>query len=427
MKSTKIVIIGAGSAMFGMNVLRDAYQFPELTGSELWLVDIDEERLSIMKKLADRFNEESGANLKIFSDTDRKRALPSAEFVIISIAIKRNDLWKLDWKIPLKYGVKHVLGENGGPGGLSHSLRNIPVIMEIVNDMEKLSPSALLMNFTNPESRICRAINKYSNIKSVGLCHGIFDGINNVSFITGVPYDDIDVIVAGINHLQWVLKIQNKKTKEDLYPLLSESCKSSNHLAFMPFSKYIFDKFDLYPFPDDKHIGEYFSYAHQFIGLSGYDFDVADWLWEEQWKLINKMVNFKEPVKDLISTRSGEIAFDIICDILCDKKSFRPSVNIPNKGCIENLPDNAIVEIPATVGKDGIKGTKIGKLPIPIAAVCNQQIAIQELAVDSAIKGDKSLALQALLIDPVIQSADAAENILDEFLSVHKEYLPQFK
>lgn len=426
MKSTKIVIIGVGSAIFGMNILRDAFQFPELTGSELWLVDIDEGRLSIMKQLADRFNKESGMNLKIFSTPERKKALLDAEFVITSIAIKRNDLWKLDWKIPLKYGVKHVLGENGGPGGLSHTLRNIPIIMDIVKDMEKLSPSALLINFTNPESRLCKAITKYSNIKVVGLCHGIFDGINNISFITGVPYDDIDVIAAGINHLQWVLKIKRKQTGEDLYPLLKEKCKTSNP-NFMPFSKYIFEKFGLYPFPDDKHIGEYFSYAHHFIGLSGYDFDIADWMWEEQWKFINKMVNFEEPVKDIINTRSGEIAFDIICDILCDKKNFRPAVNIPNKGCIENLPDDAIVEIPAIVGKDGIIGVKIGKLSTSIAAICNQQIAIQELAVEAAIKGDKNLALQALLIDPVIHSAEVAEKILDELLNVHKEYLPQFK
>lgn len=426
MRNTKIVMLGAGSCNFGMQVLRDAFQFDELRGSEIHLVDIDEERLHIMHKLAERFNEVSGAGLKIFSTPDRCRALPEADFVIISIAIRRNELWKMDWQIPLKYGVKHILGENGGPGGLSHTLRNIPIIMDIVRDMEKHCPSAFLLNFTNPESRIIMAVSRYSAIKCVGLCHGIFDGIKNISFITGTAEEEIEIIAGGINHLSWVFKIHHKKTKEDLYPKLKEKCQIIK-TNFMPFTRYIYDKFGIYPLPDDKHIGEYFSYAWEKVGLSGYDFELADFWWRGLMDTVKKIANYEEDAGDLVKIRGGEIAFDIICDILQDRNCFRESVNIVNNGCIENLPDNSVVEVPAYVDKKGINGMKLGKLPLPAAAICQQQIAIQELSVDAAILGDKKLALQALLLDPVITSLDTAEKILDEFLSVHKEYLPQFK
>lgn len=427
MKNTKIVIIGAGSYNFGMEILRDAFQFEELKGSEIHLVDIDEERLLTMKKLADKFNEISGAGIKIFATTKRDNALPDADFVITSVAIKRNELWKKDWKIPLKYGVKHVLGENGGPGGLSHCLRNIPIIMDIVKDMEKYCPNALLLNFTNPESRIIMAVNRYSSIKCAGLCHGIFDGIRNISFIIGIPEEKIKVIAGGINHLSWVFKIHHKDTQDDLYPLLQEKCKTIK-TNFMPFTRYIFDKFGIYPLPDDKHIGEYFSYAWEDIGLDGYDFDMADYWWSGLYEMIKRIIEGKESAENLIKVRSQEIAFDIICDILQDKKNFRESVNIPNDNYyIENLPSNAIVEVPAIVDKNGICGIKLGKLPTPAQAVCLQQIAIQELSVDAAVKGSKKLALQALLLDPLIQSKEQAEKILDEFLNIHKDYLPQFK
>jgi alpha-galactosidase len=166
-RSTKIVFIGAASASFGPACLLDAIHCEGLAGSTLVLVDIDAERLEVMARLARRLNEVSGAGLIIEHTTDRCEALPGAEFVINSIAIDRNELWKLDWSIPLKHGIKQVLGENGGPGGLSHSLRNIPAILAICKDMERLCPEALFINFSNPESRVCLAI-RQAHLHSVG-------------------------------------------------------------------------------------------------------------------------------------------------------------------------------------------------------------------------------------------------------------------
>lgn len=423
MRSTKIVFIGAASASFGPACLLDAIHCEGLAGSTLVLVDIDAQRLDVMARLANRLNEVSGAGLRIEHTTDRCEALPGAEFVINSIAIDRNELWKLDWSIPIKHGIKQVLGENGGPGGLSHTLRNIPVILDICHDMERLCPNALFINFTNPESRICLAISKHTSIRSVGLCHGVYMGIDSISRIIGE--NQIDVVAAGLNHFTWMLSIKNANTGEDLYPLLRErsrQCAPDD----LPLSRRMLDVFGLFPSPSDDHIGEYLPYAWESTGLEGYNFAVADHDREQQWAMNVKLADGDDYIHEYATQRSGENALDIIRATLANTNEPLLAVNIPNGGCISNLPADAVVEVPATVGENGITGMRIGDLPEGIAALCNTQVAVQKLAVEAAVTGSRQVALQAMLADPVIQSADAAEKCLDELLRVHAEYLPQF-
>lgn len=421
MRSTKIVFIGAASASFGPACLLDAIHCEGLAGSTLILVDIDAERLEIMARLARRLNEVSGAGLIIEHTTDRCQALPGAEFVINSIAIDRNELWKLDWSIPLKHGIKQVLGENGGPGGLSHSLRNIPAILAICHDMERLCPEALFINFSNPESRVCLAIDKHTSIRSVGLCHGVYMGIESIGRIAGES--GFDVVAAGINHFTWFLSIT--KGNEDLYPLLREKSK---HCApdCLPLSRRTLEVFGLFPSPSDDHIGEYLPYAWEATGLEGYNFAAADQDREKQWALNVRLAVGDEYIHEYAKQRSGEKAFDIIRATLADTNELLLAVNIPNGGCISNLPADAVVEVPATVGAGGIIGQSVGELPEGIAALCNTQIAVQKLAVEAAVTGSRQIALQAMLADPVVQSAEAAEKCLDELLSVHAAHLPQF-
>ena len=208
MRPTKIVIIGAASACFGPGCIRDAINCEGIRGSRLVLVDIDNEALAVMARFAHTVNDAADAGLVIEHTTDRTQALPDAEFVITCIAIKRNDLWKLDWEIPLKYDIKHVLGENGGPGGLSHSLRNIPVILDICRDMDKLCPDAWLLNFTNPESRMCLAISKYSQIKAAGLCHGLREGGEFIRKLCAIePAERLRLDPAGLNHFAWAVHL----------------------------------------------------------------------------------------------------------------------------------------------------------------------------------------------------------------------------
>jgi alpha-galactosidase len=442
MRSTKVVLIGAASMSFGPRMLADAVLTPEMRGSTIVLVDIDEPRLQMMAAYAERLNEATGAGLEIEQTTDRAKALPDAEFVITSIAIKRDELWKLDHQIPLKYGIKQVFGENGGPGGLSHALRNIPIILSIARDMERLCPNALLMNFTNPESRICLAVSRYTSLKFVGLCHGIGMAYDSIGKITGLPPEDLQAVAAGLNHFSWVLDIRRKSTAEDVYPLLREKDRTYDP-AYNPLTRKLFRDFGLYPHPGDDHIGEYIGWAHEYCGTRGFDFEWADGMRGRSLQQIQRIVSRELPVpppEDFAGSAearmyaaeahlitSGEFAFPIIASTLANRHELIEAVNIRNDGLIGNLPDWAVVEVPAVAGADGIKGVKVGSLPKGIGALLNTQVHIQDLVVEAAVHGSRELALQALLADPVVSSAEAAERMLDELLAIHAPYLPQFR
>ncbi|MHB0877554.1 MAG: family 4 glycosyl hydrolase [Anaerolineae bacterium] len=442
MRATKVVLIGAASASFGPRMIGDAMLTPEMRGSTLMLVDIDAQRLEVMAAYARRLNDALDAGLRIEATTDRTRALPGAEFVITSIAVKRDELWKLDHQIPLKHGIKQVLGENGGPGGLSHSLRNIPIVLGIAKDMEKYCPNALLMNFTNPESRICLAVSRYSSTKFVGLCHGIGMAYNSIGDITGIPANDLEAIAAGLNHFVWMLDIRRKSTKEDVYPLLRRADKTYDP-GYYAMSRKLMRDFGLYPHPSDDHIGEYIGWAWEYCGTEGYNFEQADYWRAKNWEHVERVARGEEqpPLPESFAgtaeeqmeetrqrlTRSGEFAFPIIVSMVDNRHDLIEAVNIPNRGLIANLPSWSVVEVPAVVGADGVKGVQVGAMPAGIAALLNVQAHVQDLVVDAAVLGSRELALQALLADPVVHSAEAAEKTLDELLAVHAPYLPQFK
>ncbi len=420
----KTTIIGAGSASFGLGSLRDAVRQQELRGSTLVLVDLDPEALDRMARLAQLMSEAAGARLKIQATTDRRKALRGADFVVTAFAVNRDALWKLDYQVPLKHGIKQVNGENGGPGGLFHTLRNVPIILGIARDMEELCPDALLINFSNPESRLCMAVDRYTSIRAIGLCHGIHGQLGQLSRVMGVPCENLDCKAAGLNHFTWIQDLRLKDTGKDAYPLLREKLADFDP-AFEPFQRYLFQRFGLYPSPGDNHSGEYVAWAWEF-GVRGWDFEAGARYREEQAKRIEALLSGSESVKKLVTRPSGERAFPIIGGILSNSNHLELAVNIPNNGCIPNLPADAIVEVPAVISGAGVQGLRVDPLPEGIAALCNTQVEVQRLAVDAAVLGSRELALQALLADPVVQSYSAAEKTLDELLALEAEYLPQF-
>ena len=431
MSETKVVLIGAGSSNFGLYSIIDAVNTPALQGSTLVLVDIDAKKLRVMRKLTDLMNKKTGARLKIEHTVDRKKALPGAEFIVMSIAVDRTNRWKLDWEIPVKHGIRQVIGENGGPGGLSHTLRNVPMIMDVCHDIEDLCPDALLINYTNPLSRVCLAINRYSRVKAVGLCHELKNQLPKLSEILEVDPDELDAISAGLNHFAWILDLRFKSTGKDAYPLLKEKLRSYDP-SFQPLCRELFNKFGLYPSTDDNHAGEYLPYGwdkcpEQVRGLNWINEGEPYVKWTVTY--INEIISGKVPLEETFGAfaRVEERAFYIIEAIIENRNQVELAVNIPNEGLISNLSRGAIVEVPAVLNRSGVHGIHVGALPKGIASLCNTQIAVQELAVEAAITGDRNKALQALLIDPVVQDLDAAERSLDELLKVHAQYLPQFK
>lgn len=420
MEGTKIVFIGAGSMSFGIPTFKDIFTTPELRGSTLALVDINPENLERMYQLALKMNEASGMEMNIEKTTERREALPGAQFVVNSIAIERCELWKKDFQVPLKYGIKHCLGENGGPGALFFGMRTIPLIFDICRDIEELCPEAWFLNFSNPESRIVLAVNKYTKVKCIGLCHGIFMAKSDVSIILGRPAQKIEVTAAGMNHFQWLLTIRDKETGEDLYPLLKEK-EASYEQGFRPFTRKMFRAVGLWPTCSDDHLGEYLPYGYE-AGMEGYDFDQDEKDRIQMKKDVQAVISGEKDAGEWL-VKSGEKAIEVITALYTGKRAYIPSAVVYNGGAITNLPDDVAVEIPVIVEKDNISKVHMGALPQSVRSLLSLQCGAQQMAVDAAVYGDKAMAYQALLADPVINSTDAAEKILNELWGINEKYI----
>ena len=434
----KIVIIGVGSTSFGPAILGDLFSHANpLRGSQVWLVDVDAASLDVMSRYAARLNEDTQQAFHIQSATDRRQALPGADFVIVSVAVDRIPTWKLDWQIPLKHGVRHVLGENGGPGGLSHALRNIPLLLAIARDVEDLAPRAYLLNFTNPMSRLCLALHQHTRVRFVGLCHQIGRGYQLVNEVLQLVRREetesnadfrrrieerIHLTAAGLNHFTFILDMRDRQTGDDLYPLFRTKVKDMPP-DFELMSRRLLDTYGLFCATGDGHAGEYVGFASETMALTGYDFDGYERGAREQRERVRDMAEGRSPVRFSLS---GERAIQIIDAIQHDLNRHELAVNIPNDGCISNLPDDAVVEVPAVVNGCGVNGIHVGALPAGLAAMLRQQIDIQMLVVEAGVKGDRNAALQALLLDPTVHSYAQAKYMLDELLRAHERYLPQF-
>lgn len=418
---TKIVFLGASSAAFGMSMFRDLFSTRELAGSTLVLVGRSAERLERSTRLAKLLNETSGAGYRIETTTDWRAALDGAEFVVHSTAIDRNRLWKLDFEIPRKYGIRHTLGENGGPGGLFFTLRTLPVVFDFVREMERRCPRATFINFSNPESRIVLALGQYSRLNSLGLCHGIFMARDNVAQILGLPKERVDVWGAGLNHFQCLMQIRDRETGEDLYPLLREKEQGFDP-AFSPLTRKLFRAFGYWLGCGDSHVGEYFAFGWE-AGEDGYNFDWDEGERVKLVRMIDDVLAGKAAMPDWWSTPSGERAVSIISAILQNRKQLIESAVIFNGQAIPNLPANAAVELPVVADVAGVHPVSLGPLPDGIAKLMTVQVQVQQMAVEAAMHASKEMALQALLLDPAVNSVDAARGLLDELWEINRPYI----
>jgi alpha-galactosidase len=421
MNPTKIVFIGAGSMSFGLTMLKDAFSNHDLSGSTLTLVDIDADKLARMARLARLLNEKSGAGIKIEQTTDRRAALSGAEFVVNSVVIDRNRLWKLDFEIPRKHGIRQTLGENGGPGGLFFTLRTLPLIFDIVRDVEELCPTALFINFSNPESRIILALAKYSKLRAVGLCEGIFGGQQYVAHIMDLPAEQVDVWGAGLNHFQWLLQIRDRKTGQDLYPLLRAKEKQHDP-SFAPLSRRLFRAFGYWPTCSDDHLGEYVPYGWE-AGEHGYDFARDEAARNEFWNGVGAVLSGTAAIPPAWLRPSGERGVTLIAAIVHNRKQLIESGIVHNRGVIPNLPGDLAVEVPVVADAAGVHPISLGPLPDPLAKLLSMQASVQQLAVEAAVHASKELAMEALLVDPVVSSSTAAAKLLDELWDVNRSYI----
>ena len=427
-----ITVIGAASTTFGPKVLRDLVNHPELDGATIHLVDVNPERLDIQTRLTKRVCEEAGRTYRITSHTDRKTALPGSDFVLISIDIRHYELWQQDFSIPVRHGIRQVTGELGGPGGLFHSLRQIPLHLEVARDVENHCPNARVMVMSNPLNRICQAMRQHSQVGEIfGLCHGVEITHEFVfSKILGLAGEEISSTAAGTNHFTWILKLWHNTTGEDLYPALREKIDSWEPERER-LSRKLFSVFGYYPACGDAHLGEYIPYAWEYLGLQGPPFDLMRQNESQYWEKLDRLSRGegdRNALQPYLGPRQwvDTLAFPIISALTTGKPHRMPAVNMLNHGTIENLPGNVFVESPAWIEGNGVQPETIGTLPPALAAFNRRDIEQMEATVEAAVTGDRRILLQALLLDPVVDSVNAAEGILEEMLCTQKDYLPQF-
>lgn len=429
MSKEKIVVIGAGSLQFGLGSVGSVINSEVLTGSTVCLHDIHEKNLALVTQACQSAVEKKKLDFTIESSIDRKEALKDATFVINAIEIPpRFKILRWDFEFPMMWGSTQITGENGGPGGFFHSLRVIPPILDICEDIQKICPNAYFINYSNPMSRICLAIKrKFPNQKFVGLCHEIAHAVEYIQKILDTNISNIEYKAGGLNHFGVVLEAKYRDTGKDAYPeirkkgpaVLEKISEGTDALLI----KYILETYDYLPYTTDNHYGEYMSWAWEVADLPhGREF------WESYEVYLAK--NFERTKRAIERGKGGKLvkpdgerAVPIIEGILTDDNHEELSVNLPNDGIITNLPEDLVVECPAIVKKDGLHGIQLGDYPKGLAALLRTQASVQDLVVETILKRSKKVALQALLADPVINSTSQAKNILESMLKLQKKYI----
>jgi alpha-galactosidase len=435
MNKPKIVLIGAGSHSFGLMTMKDIMDAPELHGSEVVLVDIVAEKLERMLRVTSRMNDIRKAGLKISATTDRREALPRADMVVTSVEQKHYELWQQDISIPEKHGCHRLYGENGGPGGFFHTMRQIPLLMEIARDVEILCPDAWLLNMSNPESRLCLALSRFTKVKNVGICLGAYITQNTMANVLGLKQNDVDIKVAGINHCHWVMDIRRTGTGEDLYPEFRKRIEQCDP-NWEPLSRECLRRFGYFPGPADTHVGEYLGWGWKFLRpeQTAWIFrgDLGEKEREAQVEILAQGTGpFNEKEQEVFNGLLIEgglrwQTIDILLSLLDNGNRYILSLNQPNDGYISNLKQGAVVEIPAIVGANKVYGLHIGEMPPVIAGALNLQLDIMDLVVEAAVNGNRQAALEALILDPNVPDPETAAKVLEEMLVLQKDYLPQF-
>jgi alpha-galactosidase len=447
----RIVLIGAGSAMFGLGSLGNILKSGPLQGSTVVLHDLNPEALKKVEETGRRYIEEKNLPYTLVATTSRKQALQAADFCIIAVEVgNRYELWEQDWKIPLQFGIHQVYGENGGPGGMFHSLRIIPPILDICGDINDICPDAWVFNLSNPMTRICLAIHrKYPDLKTVGFCHEVVSLIEHLPKILDTPYSNLSIKAGGLNHFSVLLEASYRDSGKDAYPDIKknaaayferlpeqsyenlgatkemlEEARGTDSLsagrkkvwAERELFRVLLEKFGYLPITTDSHLGEYVQWAHSVVDHKG----ILDFYnFYKRWCL--------EQVPENRIRGTLEIEFwreiPMIEGIVSDSHHEELAVNLPNEGLIDNLPTDMVVEVPGVVDGRGVHGVKLGALPKGFWGLLNNQVAVNDLTVEAVLTGSREIALQALLVDPVVDSVEAAEKTLEAILEYQKQYL----
>ncbi len=436
-------LIGAGSTVFTPGLLKDLVNSKSSDNFEVRLYDINYESAEIMARVGTRIASNNGSKMTVTAFANRRDAIKNSDFITTTIAVGSAAGWKADLEIPRKYGIHQTVADSVGPGGVLRALRHIPQLVSIAEDVSELAPNAWFINYSNPLTANVRAISKYTNVKVIGLCHGTMHTRSKLLSDLGIESEGTHAIFAGINHLCWLIDL--KRGSKNLYPeLIAAVKKAAGNISsdtnrdegiHSPVSADLFETFGLYPAPGDRHVAEFFSgylklRANSDLkwGLQGGLDMTEEYIGQKHdlWEELKGQASGVMPIADR-DNQEAERLVSITEALISGENHLELAVNMPNEGKISNLPSNAIVEVPAIIGGNGIHGISIGVLPAGIAAVLTQRIHQQEITVEAARTVDRRLAIQALYMDPLVANYETAKSILDDAVAYAPETMSGFK
>ncbi len=434
----KITIIGAGSTVFAKSLMVDILGYPELSDSTLVLHDIDADRLSTSEIVAGRVTAALGVQPIIQATLDRREALAGADYVVCMIQVAGYTPGTvIDFEIPKKYGLRQTIADTLGIGGIMRALRTIPILLDICRDMEELCPNAILLNYVNPMAINCWALNRATRIKAVGLCHSVPHTAGELAHDIGIPIDEINYLVAGINHMAFYLKFERKidGVVEDLYPRIHQVIVEGRVPIENQVRYDMMQRLGYFVTESSEHFSEYVPWfikrdrpdliERYNIPLDEYirrcEEQIADWEILDQ-KLRNNQHSFE-------IERSVEYGSRIIHSLETGKPRT-VYANVLNGGLISNLPPDCIVEVPCLVDKNGLQPTFIGSLPPHLAALIQTNINVQRLTVEAALTRKREHIYHAAMLDPHTAAEldlDQIWSLVDELIAAHGDWLPQYE
>jgi len=463
----KITFIGAGSTVFAKNLLGDILSYPELAESTICLNDIDPARLRTTQVVAERIAQGLGVHPTIEATLDRRAALDGTDYAIAMFQIagyKPGTV--IDFEIPKKYGLRQTIADTLGIGGIMRGLRTIPVFLDICRDMEALCPNAALLNYVNPMAINTWAINRASKIKTVGLCHSVQGTAEQLAADIGVPFEEINYVAAGINHMAFYLKFERKTADgvEDLYPRLRQVAAEGHVPAWNRVRYEMLARLGYFVTESSEHFSEYVPW---FIKrdrpdlIEKFNIPLDEYIRRCElqlagWEFVKGMIEHPESA-DISGLRqmlaAAEVAPVMIDAVIQEVTGFdkvqrsreygsgiihsmetgAPRVvygNVINRGLIDNLPQGCCVEVPCVVDKNGIQPTRIGSLPPQLAALIQTNINVQALTVEAALTGKREHIYHAAMLDPHTAAEldlDQIWRLVDDLIAAHGDWLPEYQ
>lgn len=424
----RIAFIGAGSVVFTRQLVSDILRFPELTDAHLALHDIDADRLSVAEASTRRVATQRGVTPAVSASTDRRATLAGADFVINMVQVGGVAATLRDLEIPAAHGLVQTIGDTTGVGGIFRALRTFPVLESLTADMREVCPGAWLLNYTNPMAmNVWWASVVAPDIKVAGLCHSVYWTAHDLAALVGVPVEETRFRAAGINHQSWLLTWEHQG--EDLYPRLREAIRRDSELERRVRVE-IFRRIGFYPTETSEHSSEYLPwFLRSARQIARYRLTPLEYAGISRANLaqLEETRRVLDADEDLpLEEAASEYAPQIIHSIVTGTRR-EVHVNVPNAGLIDNLPQGAVVEVPAIVDGSGIAPVAMGALPPQCAAVNQPYASVCGLTVEAARRGDPVLVRQAALADPNTTSVLTPEQIwalCNDLVAAHGELLP---